>query len=142
MTDWTALLTSPIVVVLALVIGTFGEVSKRLVRAKGGDKGWKGVYYVTLPAHPVIVGILIGLIPWLPIPDGLVKEGQEFAGRLGTGAIAGIACKIGYDSIISTGKRFLERSAGAALRAPTPVPTTNPPPPPNEEPPSNPETPV
>jgi hypothetical protein len=147
MTDWTALLSSPIVVVLALVIGTFGEVSKRLVRAKAGDKGWKGVYYVTLPAHPVVAGILFGLVPWLPIPDGLVKEGHEFAGRLGTGALAGIACKIGYDGIVSTAKRYMGNAGSAAQRAPepAPLPVTNPPPAPDEEPaepPSNPETPV
>lgn len=105
--NWTALLSNPTIIVLALVIGTLGEVTKRLVKAKAGDKGWRGVYYVTLPAHPMIVGALIGLVPWLPIPEGLVKEGYEFAGRLGTGLLAGAVCKIGYDGIVATARRML-----------------------------------
>ncbi len=116
MTDWTVLLTSPIVIVLALVIGTMGEVVKRIVSAKAGDAGWRGVYYVTLPAHPVLVGAAIGLLPWLPIPDGLSKDGYEFAGRLGTGVLAGVACKIGYDGIVSTVRRVLGQQNATAAR--------------------------
>jgi len=111
MGTWTGLLSDPIIVVIALVIGTFGEIAKRAVKAKAGDKGWRGVYYVTLPAHPVLVGGLVGLIPWLPIPEGLTKDGYEFAGRLATGLLGGILCKIGYDIIVSTAKRMLGQSA-------------------------------
>jgi H+/Cl- antiporter ClcA len=107
MEQWTNLLASPIIIVLALVIGTLGEVSKRMIKAKAGDKGWRGVYFVTLPAHPVIVGALIGLVPWLPTPDELAKPGHEFASRLGTGLLAGMVCKVGYDGIVSTLKRSL-----------------------------------
>lgn len=119
--QWSTLLQSPIIIILALVIGTFGEVAKRTIKANAGDKGWKGVYYVTLPAHPVIIGLLIGLIPFLPVPDQLTKEGHEFAGRLGTGALAGVVCKVGYDLIVSTVRRMLGQ-AGARTGGSNPPP--------------------
>lgn len=123
--QWSTLLQSPIIIILALVIGTMGEVSKRMISAKAGDKGWKGVYYVTLPAHPVIIGGLFGLIPWLPIPDELVKEGYEFAGRLGTGVLSGVVCKVGYDLIISTVRRMMSQGAARAESgASTPPPSS------------------
>jgi len=111
MEQWTDLLANPIVIVLALVIGTLGEVAKRTINAKAGDKGWRGVYFVTLPAHPVFVGALIGLVPWLPTPDALTKPGHEFAARLGTGVLAGMVCKVGYDGIVSTAKRLLGQAS-------------------------------
>lgn len=122
--QWSTLLQSPIIVIMALVIGTLGEVSKRVISAKAGDKGWRGVYYVTLPAHPVILGALIGLIPWLPIPEQLTKEGYEFAGRLGTGILSGVVCKVGYDMIISTVRRMMGQGAAREARE-----TSTPPPP-------------
>lgn len=101
-----ALVLNPTVIIAALAIGAIGEVVKRLVRAKEGDTGWRGVFYVTLPAHAVVAGMLIGLIPWLPPIDALVKEGYEAAGRFGTYTLAGIVCKLGYDSFISTSRRI------------------------------------
>jgi hypothetical protein len=115
---WSELLWNPIIVVIAFVIGTLGEIAKRAVKAKAGDKGWRGVYYVTLPAHPVLVGALVGLIPWLPIPEALTKEGFEFAGRLATGLLGGILCKIGYDILVSTAKRMLGQGAARESNPP------------------------
>lgn len=105
--QWTTLLQSPIIIIMALVIGTLGEVAKRVISAKAGDTGWKGIYYVTLPAHPVVAGALLGLIPWLPVPDELTKAGYEFWGRLGAGILSGVVCKVAYDLIISTVRRML-----------------------------------
>src|SRR5262245_39288845 len=104
---WIDLLLNPIIIVTALAIGTIGETIKRLVGAKAGDHGWKGVFYVTLPAHPVIIGMLFGLVPFLPTVEAFDKEGYELAGRLGTYTLAGVVCKVGYDSIISTIRRQL-----------------------------------
>ena len=125
MVNWQALVSNPTIVILAFVIGTMGEVAKRAIRAKAGDTGWKGLYYVSMPAHPILVGALIGLIPWLPIPEALTKEGHEFAGRLGTGVLSGVLCKIGYDVLVSTAKRLLGQ--GAARVASTVAPSTPPP---------------
>lgn len=124
---WTDLLANPTIIVLALTLGTLGEIAKRVIKAKAGDRGWRGVYYVTLPAHPVLAGLLIGLAagcaalagyPVLPIPDGLSKEGFEFAGALGTGTLAGVVCKVGYDGIVATAKRLLGQPAARASSPP------------------------
>lgn len=119
---WTDLLLNPIVVVLALALGTAGEIAKRVIKAKAGDTGWRGVYYVTLPAHPVIAGALIGLAPWLPVPDALSKEGFEVAGRLATGILAGVVCKVGYDGLVSTARRMLGQPAARASSPPAAAP--------------------
>ena len=127
MANWIDLLASPIIVVIALSIGTLGEVAKRVVKADEASTGWRRAYYITLPAHPVLMGLTVGLFPWLPIPDGLVKEGFEDAGRLFTGILGGVVCKVGYDGIVATAKRLLGQPATAAARAtkpPAPSPGT------------------
>jgi H+/Cl- antiporter ClcA len=125
---WYDILSSPTILITALVIGTFGEITKRVVSAKAGDKGWRGVWYVTLPAHPVIIGLLLGLIPWLPVPEALTKDGYELAGRLGTYALAGIVCKLGYDTLVSTVRRQIGQGAARATTLPG-APSSDPPPP-------------
>lgn len=122
--QWGALLQSPIVIILALLLGIMGEVAKRSISARAGDKGWKGAYYATLPAHPVVVGGLIGLIPWLPVPDELAKPGYEYAGRLGTGILSGVVCQVGYDLIVSTIKRILSQGRGTGSDSNPPPPVT------------------
>jgi hypothetical protein len=116
---WTDLLLSPPIIIAALIIGTLGEVTKRFVLGSTKERqkaaaasGWRRIYYVTLPAHPVIAGALIGLIPWLPPAEGLEKEGYELAARIGTYSLAGIVCKIGYDTMVSTILRAIQ-SRGA-----------------------------
>lgn len=103
-----ALVFNPTVLITALLIGTAGEVIKPLVNAKRGDKGWRGVFFVTLPAQPVVIGMLLGLLPFLPPIDALVKEGYEAAGRFATYSLAGLVCKLCYDSFVSTTKRAWE----------------------------------
>lgn len=129
MGNWIDLLSSPIIIVIALALGTLGEVAKRVVKADEASTGWRRAYYITLPAHPVLMGLAIGLFPWLPIPDGLVKEGFEAAGRLFTGILGGVVCKVGYDGIVATAKRLLGQPAGAvaarvAPKSPAPSPGT------------------
>ena len=63
----------------------------------------------------MILGILIGFIPWLPPADGLVKHGYELASRIGTYSLAGVLCKIGYDTLVSTVKRAIETRAGVVV---------------------------
>lgn len=77
--------------------------------------GWRRLYHVTLPAHPVILGVLLGFIPWLPPAEGLTKVGYEMAGRVGTYALAGVVCKISYDTLVSTVKRAIETRAGVVV---------------------------
>lgn len=58
--------------VVALAIAVAGEVVKRLVLPKGNPPvlpGWRGVFRVTLPLHPPVVGLLVGCIPGMPCPE-------------------------------------------------------------------------
>ena len=55
--------------------------------------------------------MLLGLIPWLPAHEDLTKEGFELAGRIGTYALAGVVCKVGYDTVISTIQRAVKSKA-------------------------------
>lgn len=131
------LLSSPIILIAALVIGCLGEVAKRTINAKLLEKEviawrdrpisyrdnakseppppkpptWKIVWYTTLPAHPVVAGFLLGLIPWLPAVETLTKPGFEFAAHLGTYTFAGVVAKVGYDTLVSTVKRMIRQKA-------------------------------
>ncbi len=123
MSVWLDIVLNPTVLIAALVIGTLGEVVKRAVLGKGqrleAATGWRRWYSVTLPAQPVVVGLLLGLIPWLPAVDALTKPGYEFAGRLATYALSGVVCKVSYDTIIATLRRAL-RSSGSPDSMPPP----------------------
>jgi len=113
---WLALVLSPAVIVPALAIGTLGEVAKRAVNAKKGDTGWRGVYYVTLPAHPVIVGALLGLVPLLPVAPQLAVEGYDGVARFATYLLAGFVCKVAYDVLVATLLRALGQKAAREER--------------------------
>jgi hypothetical protein len=58
-------------IAVALGLAVLGEVIKRLVIPKGNPPvlpGWRGVYRVTMPLHPMLAGTLIGCIPGMPVP--------------------------------------------------------------------------
>lgn len=63
---------------------------------KPGHKGWRGVWYVTLWLHPIVVGGLLGLSPWLPAPEAM---GSTTAGRVLWYAAAGLFASTLYDAI-------------------------------------------
>jgi hypothetical protein len=148
---WTSILTSPIILISALLIGTMGEAIKRGVNSKQiecdvvayrdntkhlkAPAAWKQIFYFTLPAQPVLVGIALGFIPWLPAVDGLSKTGYDLAAHVGTYSLAGVVCKVGYDVIISTLKRLVSRGLQSTL---TPTPAV----PPVVVPPADPTVPV
>ena len=104
-----AALTHPALWVAAIVIGTLGEVAKNLVRAKAGDKGWRGVYYVTYRAHAILVGASLGALSFagieLPVAEGFSEGGGPVLFYACSGALA----MIGYDSIVKTLKKTLSR---------------------------------
>lgn len=59
-------------IAVALGLAVLGEVIKRLVIPKGNPPvlpGWRGVYRVTMPLHPMLGGIIIGCIPGMPCPE-------------------------------------------------------------------------
>jgi hypothetical protein len=63
---------------MILIIGTLGEVAKGLVGAKAGDRGWRGVYYVTYKAHGIPVGMLFAM----PLHPAGVKIPESFGSSL------------------------------------------------------------
>jgi len=143
------ILSSPTILISAIVIGAFGEAAKKAVEAfktppmydENGhilstltvngravtyrdsagkavpppDPLWIRIFDATLPAQPVLVGLLLGLIPWLPAEPSLTKEGYEFAGHLMTYGSAGILCKVAYDVLITTIRRFVNTKANQVL---------------------------
>lgn len=56
------------------------------VKARAGSPGWRGVFYVTQWAHPILAGAALGLISSLPAP---VYVGDGTAGRVIWYALAG-----------------------------------------------------
>lgn len=151
---WYNLLSSPIVLISAILMGSFGEISKRAINSKKIEEEvvayrdrdivsgvpaprapelWKRVYYFSLPSHPVLIGVALGFVPWLPVAESLTKEGYDLAGRIGTYVVAGVYCKVGYDTFISTAKRMVRTKASemAPTKAskndesvPSPTPTS------------------
>ena len=63
---------------------------------KAGRKGWRGVFYVTMWAHPIVVGALLGIGPWLPAPAFM---GDAFLGRMVWYALAGVFSTTAYDGV-------------------------------------------
>lgn len=80
------------------------------------DPMWIRIFDATLPAQPVVVGLLLGCIPWLPAEASVVKEHYEFAGHLATYGAAGIFCKVGYDILVTTFRRFISTKANQIVR--------------------------
>jgi len=138
---WYNLLSSPIVLISAILMGSFGEISKRAINSKKIEAEvvayrdrdivnglpaprppelWKRVYYFSLPSHPVLLGVALGFIPWLPVAESLTKEGYDLAGRIGTYVVAGVCCKVGYDTFISTAKRMVRTKASEMAPPKTP----------------------
>lgn len=140
------MLESPITIITVLVIGTICETLRRLVRAKAGDKGIRGVFSVlsTGPSPdsqgilPVLLSIPLGFIPWLPTIEALEKDGFETAGRFGTYLFAGVVCKLGYDTIMGTVMQMVRNRsatrAAASLAPEAPAPPAAPSAPEAEEP--------
>ena len=136
---WISLLSSPIILISALLIGIVGEAVKRAVNSKQIELDvvayrdtkkphpnppaiWKRIFYFTLPAQPVLVGVMLGFVPWLPALDGLSKTGYDLAAHIGTYSLAGVVCKVGYDTIISTLKRGLSQALSGSTPIATPTP--------------------
>jgi len=102
MSPWIPLLSA------AFIIGMLGEVAKKLVNAKPGDKGLKGVYIVTYKAHALFVGALLGLALFGlkgPVPEVF---GVECGGYVLAYATAGGIAMVGYASIVGVIKSAIE----------------------------------
>lgn len=104
-------LAHPALWATVIAIGLAGEGVKRLVGPTAGKKGWRGVYEVTMFAHPMLVGAAIGLIPGLPRPASF---GTEMAGGVLFYLSGGVLAVIGYDVIKRGVVKALGRFGGAS----------------------------
>lgn len=100
-------LAHPALWVCVLTLGLGGEVAKRLVGPTAGKRGWRGVYEVTMPLHPMALGALVGLVPGLPRPAAF---GTEMAGGalfyLSGGVLSVLAYDIAKRGVVAAVKRF------------------------------------
>lgn len=66
---------------------------------RAGRPGWRGWWYLTLWAHPIAAGALLGLVArTLPIPAGM---GAGTAGRAIWFGLAGALAPVIYDAVRS-----------------------------------------
>lgn len=101
----------------AFIIGMLGEVFKALTGAKAGDKGWRGVYFVTYKAH----GLLVGALGAIPIHAYAVNIPQTFGGTslasyVIWGATCGGAAMVGYASSVGIASSWLQHKQELARR--------------------------
>lgn len=65
-------------------------------------RGWRGVFYVTLWAHPILIGALVGAVLRLPSPAFL---GDAVAGRAIWFALSGVFSSSAYSAVNSAVKQ-------------------------------------
>lgn len=105
-----------VIVAVALVIGMIGEIAKKLVGAKAGDPGWKGVYFVTFRAHGLVAGAGLMLALWaqgLPLPEFF---GEGAGGAVLAGLFAGGLAMIGYDVLYEGVRGWLRHKLAVTER--------------------------
>lgn len=99
----------------AIAVGMLGEVAKKLVlgpRAKwpkDGFRGWRGVYYVTLPLHAMAAGVALWWGPALlgyPLPVSAAFDGDGGYALFGLGV--GALSVVGYATFVEGVQRALK----------------------------------
>jgi hypothetical protein len=126
-------------IAISLVVGMIGEIAKKLVGAKAGDPGWRGVYFVTFRAHALVAGGGLTVALWqlgLPMPQIF---GDDVGGAILVGMLAGAIAMVAYDVIVEGVRQWIRHQLavrGATSPAPvqTPKPRREPPAPPDAEP--------
>lgn len=105
-----------IAIVLPFIIGMIGEVFKKLAlpgkMPVTGWTGWRGVYYVTFPAHSLFAGVIFGLFMF---KAGVPWPTDVFGTNLGSAVLAGCfsggVAVVAYDTIVKTIKRAITQVA-------------------------------
>lgn len=104
-----------------VVIGMICDIIRRLVLGKRADRkddkpftGWRAVYNTLYKAQAITIGVLVGLIPSMPVPESFVSDG--LGGAILNYAGDGAAAMIVYAALISNAKSYidnLKKRAGA-----------------------------
>lgn len=90
---------------IMLVIGAIGEMVQKLVPVKGGDTGWRGIFYVTKSYHPVFACLaLFALVGDMPMFEGVPNT---MTNRLIVGAGVGAATMIAYELTVKTIRKII-----------------------------------
>lgn len=79
---------------------------------KAGCAGWRGVFYVTLWAHPIVAGAIVGYYVQIPMPIGL---GESDVARSMWFALAGGNSNALYSSVRSVIKQIEARAKAERL---------------------------
>ena len=100
--------------VVGALLSVLGRGVSELVfggKPRAGFKGWRGVWYVTLPLHALLAGALVGLVATtLPVPPGM---GAGVAGRVFWYALSGALGTVCYDVIKGVVKQAAARATDA-----------------------------
>jgi len=91
-------------VVVMFVLGAVGEMAQKLIRAEGGDTGWRGIYYITKSYHSIFIGMTLWAVPSMPLPDG---DLNTLTTRLIAGAGVGVATMIAYELTVKTIRKVI-----------------------------------
>lgn len=89
---------------IVLVVGAIGEMVQKLTAVKGGDTGWRGVYYVTKSYHPIFVCALLFLVPTMPMFEGV---SPTLTNRMIVGATLGALTMVGYELTVKTIRKLI-----------------------------------
>ena len=76
---------------------------------KEGDKpytGWRAVYNTLYKAQAIILGVLLGLIPGIPVPE--VFQGDGLGGTLLNYGAVGAASMVVYAVFVSNAKSYVD----------------------------------
>jgi hypothetical protein len=103
-------------VAIMLVVGAIGEMVQKLTAVKGGDTGWRGVYYVTKSYHPIFICLaLFALVHDVPMFEGV---SSTLTNRMIAGAGVGASVMVGYELTVKTLRKLIvtfgERMGGYA----------------------------
>lgn len=89
---------------IMLVVGAIGEMVQKLIASKGGDTGWRGVYYVTKSYHPIFVCMLLFLVPTMPMFEDV---SPSLTNRMIAGAGVGAFTMIAYELTVKTIRKLI-----------------------------------
>lgn len=109
--------------VVSVVLAISGEVAKRLIIPRGpsGLRGWRYVWYATLPLHAPCIGFVLGCMPFMPCPRAIctswITRALYYAG-------SGVLSSYVFAAMKHIAKEKLGSDAPGASQVP-PAPTGN-----------------
>ncbi len=96
------------------VIGTLCNVIRRVVLGSKADmrsntvpfKGWRAIYNATYKAQAIIIGVLFGLVPGMPVPEAFAGDG--IGGVVLNYAGDGAAAMVVYAIVVGNARNYID----------------------------------